>query len=311
MFVSFVIPCYRSESTIQKVVEEINATIENARDLTHEIVLVNDSSPDNTEGVIRDLCRQYKHIKAILLSRNFGQHSALMAGLRNASGEIVICLDDDGQTPPGESIKLIGKLLEGYDIVFARYQNKKHSLHRNLGSKANDWMARKLLGKPKHIFLSSFFAVKSFIVKEVIRYDNPYPYLSGLLLRSTNRIANTDIVHLERQNGKSGYSLKRLIRLWLNGLTNFSVKPLRIATLVGILFSLLGFFGVLFILINKLVNPNIEAGWTSLMAAIVFIGGIILIVLGMVGEYVGRIFVSLNKSPQYVVRETLNMDNKE
>jgi len=183
---SFVIPCYRSENTISDVVNSIKQTVANRPAYEYEIILVNDSSPDNVYDVITDLARNDFHIKGIDLAKNFGQHSALMTGYRYATGDIIVCMDDDGQTPADQMFKLIDKLNEGYDVVFAKYANKKHSFSRNLGSKINDFMARSLIGKPKNLAIMSYFCCRRFIINEIIRYQNPYPYISGLLLRSTN-----------------------------------------------------------------------------------------------------------------------------
>lgn len=310
MFISFVIPCYNSQGTIGNIVERIDKTVKKMGGFDHEVILVNDCSTDNTFAVIQELCKKHMHIKGISFARNFGQHSALMAGLRACKGEIAVCLDDDGQTPPEEAPKLIGKLQEGYDIVFARYQQKKHNFFRNITSKINNWMIHKFLDKPDNIYLSSFIAIRAFIVKEVTRYDNPYPYMAGLLLRSSNNIANVDVKHQPRNAGKSGYSIKKLVKLWLNGVTSFSVKPLRIAMFIGVVLALFGFLAVLFLFINKLMHPDVALGWSSIMATLSFIGGIILMVLGMIGEYIGRIFISLNKSPQYVIAQTRNIEEQ-
>lgn len=310
MLISFVIPCYNSQNTIRNIVEKIDKTVRTMDGFDHEVILVNDCSKDDTFNVIREICKQYKNVKGISFAKNFGQHSALMAGLRICKGEIVVCLDDDGQTPPEEAPKLIEKLQEGYDIVFARYQQKKHNFFRNITSKITNWMIKKFLEKPDNIYLSSFFAAKSFIVKEVIRYNNPYPYMAGLLLRTSNNIENVDVNHQPRDTGRSGYSIKKLFKLWLNGVTSFSVKPLRIAMFIGVLLAFFGFIAVIILFLNKLIHPDVALGWSSIMATLSFIGGIILMVLGMIGEYIGRIFISLNKSPQYVIAQTSNIEEQ-
>lgn len=308
--ISYVIPCYRSHDTIQGVVAGIEA-ICGEHGLDYEIILVNDCSPDNTFDTIRSLCSASKKITGISLSRNFGQHSALMAGLNEASGDIVICMDDDGQTPPSESIKLIDMIREGFDVVFAKYEQKRHNMFRNLGSKLNDFMAHKMINKPKDLYLSSYVAIRKYIVDEIIRYSNPYPYLSGLLLRSTKRIGNVAVEHRERTAGKSGYTLTKLISLWMNGFTNFSVKPLRVSAVIGFVLAIAGFIAGIYAVINKLVNPNVPMGWTSTIAALLFVGGTILFVLGMVGEYVGRIYMSINQQPQFIVREKIRPGDHE
>lgn len=309
--VSFVIPCYRSEHTVEHVVKEIKETME-AYELqkryTYEVILINDSSPDNTMGTIRRLCEQDAHVKGIGFARNFGQHAALMAGLRHAEGEYVVCLDDDGQTPADEVEKLLDKLEEGYDAVYAAYGHKQHSLFRNLGSKVNELMTRVMLEKPAELYISSYFAVKRFVVEDMIRYENSYPYVIGLVLRATKNITNVMVNHREREEGSSGYTLKKLLGLWFNGFTAFSVKPLRIATCIGALSAAFGFAYGFYTVIKKFINPDVPLGFSSTMAAIVFFGGMIMIMLGLIGEYIGRIYISLNNSPQYVIRERINIE---
>ena len=304
--VSFVIPCYRSAQTIGKVVEEISVTLERSKQYRYEIILVNDASPDNTFEVIRSLCEKRKEICGVNLARNFGQHAALMAGFRYAHGDIIVCLDDDGQTPAEEVPKLLARLEEGYDVVYARYEIKKHSAFRNFGSHVNEWMTRVMLGKPKELYLSSYFAVKRFIVDEMLRYTNPYPYVIGLVLRATKNITNVDVKHRERQVGTSGYTIGKLMALWFNGFTAFSIKPLRVATAIGAFSAIAGFLYGIYTIVKKLVNPNVVIGFSSLMSAMVFIGGMVMLMLGIIGEYIGRIYISMNNSPQYVIRECID-----
>ena len=232
--VSFVIPCYRSEHTLPHVVAEIEEKMNSLTQYEYDIFLVNDCSPDNTIGTIRKLCEEHANIKGIGFSKNFGQHSALMAGLRYSDGDYVVCLDDDGQTPADEVDKLLDKLEEGYDAVYAKYEHKQHSAFRNFGSKVNELMTRMMLGKSADLFISSYFAVKRFVVNDMVRYENSYPYVIGLVLRATKNIANATVNHREREEGSSGYTLKKLLGLWFNGFTAFSVKPLRSATAAGV-----------------------------------------------------------------------------
>ncbi len=306
--ISFVIPCYRSEQTIETVTAEIAATMKQLDQYEYEIILVNDCSPDGTLAVIRRLCEADARIKGISFARNFGQHAALMAGLRCAKGDYVVCLDDDGQTPANEVNKLLSKLEEGYDAVYASYEHKQHNGFRNLGSKVNELMTRVMLEKPKNLYISSYFAVRRFVVEDMIRYENSYPYVIGLVLRATKNITNVPVNHREREVGSSGYTLKKLLNLWFNGFTAFSVKPLRFATILGGVCAAAGFLYGLYTIIKKMVNPAVPLGFSSLMAAVVFFGGMIMIILGLVGEYVGRIYISLNNSPQYVIRERINVE---
>ena len=308
--VSFVIPCYRAEQTISKVVEEIDTTMKSLSTYDYEIVLVNDSSPDDTYEVIRSLCARRKDVCGVNLARNFGQHAALMAGFSYACGDIVVCLDDDGQTPADEVGRLLAKIEEGYDVVYAKYHHKKHSGFRNFGSKVNELMTRVMLGKPKDLYLSSYFAAKRFVIDEMLRYTNPYPYVIGLVLRTTKNIANVEVTHREREIGTSGYTIGKLLGLWFNGFTAFSIKPLRIATAMGCLAACGGFLYGIYTIIKKFVNPNVPVGFSAMMAALVFLGGMIMLMLGLIGEYIGRIYISLNDSPQYVIRECINAEHR-
>ena len=301
--VSFVIPCYRSENTLEGVILEIKEAMKKLEQYTYEVILINDSSPDNTWKTIERLSEENENIVGVNFSKNFGQHAALMAGMRETTGDYVVCLDDDGQTPANEVDKLLSALEDGADAVYARYGNKKHSLFRNFGSRVNDMMTRIMLGKPKELFISSYFGVKRFVVEDMVRYQNSYPYVIGLVLRATKNIVNVDVTHREREEGRSGYTLKKLLGLWFNGFTAFSVTPLRIATVIGGACAVAGFAYGLYLFIRRLVDPNMVMGFSSIMCTILFVGGMMMIMLGLVGEYIGRIYICLNNSPQYVIRE--------
>lgn len=309
--VSFVIPCYRSAQTIGRVVEEIDTAMKESAGYAYEIVLVNDASPDDTFDAIRRQCAGRRDICGVNLARNFGQHAALMAGFRHARGDVVVCLDDDGQTPADEVGKLLAKLEEGYDVVYAKYAHKQHSFFRNFGSRVNELMTRVMLGKPKELYISSYFAAKRFVVEEMTRYANPYPYVIGLVLRTTKKITNVEVTHREREIGTSGYTMGKLLGLWFNGFTAFSVKPLRIATVIGVASACGGFLYGIFTVIKKFLNPAVPVGFSALMAAVVFFCGLILLMLGIIGEYIGRIYISMNNSPQYVIRECVDERDAE
>ena len=254
--ISFVIPCYRSGETLPDVVKEIRDTMGKLNGYAYEIVLVNDCSPDDTFEVIKKLCGENNNITGISLAKNFGQHGALMAGFHYAKGDITICLDDDGQTPAEEAGKLIEAIEKGADVVYARYVHKHHSGFRNFGSHVNEVMTRIMLGKPKDLYVSSYFAARRFVVEEIIRYEHAYPYVIGLVLRTTKNIVNVEVKHRDRWAGTSGYNLRKLFGLWFNGFTAFSVKPLRIATVSGAVFAGLGFLYGIYTIIKKIfINP--------------------------------------------------------
>jgi len=303
--VSYVIPCYNSSKTISSVVKEIEDTMKSLNNYDYEIVLINDGSSDNTFDVIKELHKESNKVTGINLSKNFGQHAAIMAGFHHINGDYVVCLDDDGQTPANEVSKLLNKLDEGYDVCYAAYPHKEHSGFRNFGSKVNDLMTRFMLNKPKDLKVTSYFAAKRFIIDEMIRYEHSYPYVMGLVLRSTKNICNVDVTHRKREVGESNYSLSKLLSLWMNGFTSFSVKPLRIATYFGAISAIAGFIYAIVIIVKRFVIGLAPQGWSSLSSIVLILGGIILIVLGLIGEYIGRIYMCSNATPQYVIKDIL------
>ena len=299
---SIVIPVYNSEKTIEEVVNEIEIAVSKLNSKFElEIILVNDYSKDNSLEVCKNICKYKSFVKLISFSKNFGQHNALMAGIRVASGDYIISMDDDLQTPPDEMGKLIDELeRNNYDVVFAKYKTENKSIFRIFGSFINDKMANILAEKPKDVTINSYFIMKKYIADEIIKYGHAYPYIGGLIFRVTQNVGNILIEHRDRKIGKSNYTLKKLLQLWFNGFTNFSVKPLRISSVFGLFFSITGFVYLLIIIIRKIINPGIPAGWTSIMAAIIFFGGIQLLSIGLLGEYIGRVFLSINKKPQSI-----------
>ncbi len=306
--ISFVIPCFRSEHTIHAVVEEIYEEMK-GKGRKFDIIIVNDCSPDQVWMEIKQLTAKYSNIKGVSLARNFGQHAALMAGYRFADGDLVFSLDDDGQAPVDQIFDLINKIEEGYDVVYGRYPVIKQNGFRRFGTWVNAKMSELLLGKPKEIDITSFYVMRKFVRDEIIKYDNSYPYLLGLVLRVTRNIANVDVIQRERKEGKSGYRLSALVKLWMNGFTAFSVAPLRFATLFGIVTGVAGFGVAVYVVIKKLLNPLIVVGWSSMFSALLIIGGCIMFMLGMIGEYIGRIYISINNAPQYVINEVVGRDN--
>ena len=306
---SFVIPCYGSETTIEIVVNEIRETLKQRPEYDYEIILVNDCSPDQVWPRIRALALADSHITGIDLAKNFGQHAALMAGYRHCTGDLIISLDDDGQTPACELFTLVDKMKEGWDVVYASYAHKMHSGFRNFGTWMNERMTESLIGKPKGLRVTSYFIMRRFIADEILRYENAYPYIEGLIFRATRNIANVPVTHHERMVGESGYTFSKLLALWFNGFTAFSVKPLRIATFCGSACACIGFLYGIYVVIRKLVDSSIEMGWSSIIASIFFLGGLILIMLGMIGEYIGRIYISINNAPQYTIRQVVTADS--
>lgn len=305
--ISFVIPCYRSENTIRDVVAELQSIMEKQRTYDYEIVLVNDGSPDDVWSVIRQLCSD-KRIKGITFSKNFGQASAVMAGYANASGDYIFTIDDDGQSPVDSTMELMEELKKGdYDVVYGITTEVQFGLYRKLGSKVNSIMAKVMFDRPTDKRIVNISVIRKYIIEEMSRYHYPYPYISGLVHRSTRRIGYVPVRHRARQSGTSGYSFKKLVAVWMNGFTAFSIKPLRLATYLGFFTAAIGLIGCIVTVIHKVVRPEIAVGWSSIICTILIMGGINLIVLGLIGEYLGRMYMSQNRTPQYVIRERINI----
>jgi undecaprenyl-phosphate 4-deoxy-4-formamido-L-arabinose transferase len=307
MLVSICIPCYRSAQTLPAVVAEIRQVFATHEGYDYQIVLVNDGSPDNTFQVIRKLCQEDDHIIGVDLSRNYGQASAKMAALPYATGDAIVYMDDDGQHPAEVIFPLLEKIDEGYDIVYARFPQKHHSWFKRITSclyqKVSEWIGN----KPKGISISSFTAWSRIAADAVMRYQSPFPAAGLYLNKITTRIANVDVEHRDRLAGESGYSLKKLLGLTVTALTNFSIIPLRIASFVGTACAVVGFIAGIAVVIRKLINPHISAGYSSIISVILFIGGIIMMILGVMGEYIGRIYMTVSDMPQYNIRQTINV----
>lgn len=305
--ISFVIPCYRSENTIETVINEIDQRMIECREKKladdYEIILVNDCSPDNVWSVLEKLAETRQDVTSISLAKNFGQHAALMAGYAHCSGDYILSLDDDGQAPLDSLNRMLQKLEEGYDVVYAYYKESKQKFYRRIGSSLAVWMGRICLEPPKDLKASSFYVARKFVIDEVIKYDNSYPYLVGLVLRVTRNIACIETEQRSRIEGTSGYSFKSLLSLWLNGFTAFSVKPLELSVYMGVLTSVIGFIYAIIVIIRRILHPEMEAGWSSIISIQLITSGIIMIMLGLIGEYIGRMYISINNSPQYVIKE--------
>ena len=303
---SFVIPCYRSENTISTVVSEIKEEMSKRPEDTFEVIMVNDCSPDNVWNVIQSLVRSNDNFIGINLAKNFGQHSALMAGYNHCSGDYVVSLDDDGQTPLDSLGDLISKIEEGYDVVYAYYPVIKQTAFRRFGTWMAKKMAESMLHEPKDVHGSSFFIARRYIMDEIVKYKNSFPYLGGLILRTTRNIASIPTNHRKRLEGKSNYTPLKLLSHWVNGFTAFSVKPLEFSAFLGTIMAIVGFIYAIVIVVRRVMGITGIEGWSTIIALILIIGGMILIMLGMIGEYIGRIYISINNSPQYVVKNIVS-----
>lgn len=300
---SIVVPVYRGAATVGLLVEALSALRPEGG---LEVILVNDGSPDNSGEVCRELQRTATiPITYCEHARNFGEHNAVMTGLRHVRGAYVITMDDDLQNPPEEVVKLYDHArLGSHDVVYTYYAEKKHEAWRNLGSRFANWVADTLLDKPKGLYLSSFRCMSALVVREVTKYRGPYPYIDGLIMQVTQRISTLPVLHLARAEGRSNYTIRRLVRLWLNLATSFSVLPLRLAIYAGLAMGALGLLGAAVVIAEGLSGQT-PSGWASSMTITLLVAGVQFLILGVLGEYVGRAFLSANGKPQGVVREVV------
>jgi glycosyltransferase involved in cell wall biosynthesis len=300
---SIVIPVYNGASTIGELGNALRALeIEGGL----EIVLAVDGSPDNSLDVCKKLATEPgAPVTVLSLSRNYGEHNAVMAGLARARGRYAITMDDDLQNPPGEVKRLYEYARDGdYDVVYTYYEEKKHAAWRNLGSRFTNWCADHLIDKPKGLYLSSFRCISAFVREHVTAgYEGPFPYVDGLIFQVTQNVGRLQVAHLPRVEGRSNYTLARLFRLWLSMFLNFSVIPLRFATMFGIVFGALGALAAVIVIAEAISSNKPPQGWASLMVAVLVLAGVQLIVVGLIGEYLGRMFLAVNRKPQYLVRE--------
>lgn len=298
---SICIPVYNGAATISALVDACVSVL--SEHYVLEFVLVNDYSRDDSDAVCKELAARHAFVKYISLRRNFGEHNAVMCALNYASGDFAVVIDDDFQNPPSEIRALVEEARKGYDVVYSRYADKQHGALRNLGSRFNDRVANWLLEKPPGLYLSSFKVIAADMVRRLIRYQGPSPYIDGLILRETRNISSVLVAHAARREGQSNYTLAKLVSLWLNMFINFSVKPLRLFALFGMVVTLVSFVAAVAFIVQKLMNPTLQVGWTSVMVSILFFSGVQIIFLGLIGEYVGKHYLHSNGTPQWVVKE--------
>lgn len=307
--VSILIPVYKNEGGLDELVKRIGTSMANSAYAGNfELILVDDCSPDNSWEVIQRLAKEHAFVQGATLSRNFGQHNAIMAGLNLVSGQYVVLMDDDLQHPPEAIPNMVQELVAGADVCYTRYANRQHAAWKIAGSRFNDLMASWLLSKPKGLYLSSFKALKRGMVDQIRSHEGPFAYLDGLILDITRRIATVEIQHGTRAYGEGNYSFKKSISLWLRMVTGTSIVPLRMVTLMGALIALLGFFGAVFIVISNYLYPAESKGWASIIVTILLVSGFQTLFIGVLGEYLGRIHLRLNNKPQYLFRYTTKND---
>ena len=301
MLISVCIPCYNSSRTLPGVVDEIRSEFANHDDYEYQIVLVNDGSPDNTFEVIEQLCAEDDRITGVNFSKNQGQSSAKMAAVKYALGDYLVYMDDDGQHPAYGIFTLVEKLNEGYDVVYARFSKKKHNAFKRITSNGKKRLAEMMGTKPKGVDTSPFCAWSRICIDAVKEYDSPFPSPNAYLRCITDRFADVEMEHRQRKIGHSGYTFKKMMALWLTGFTNFSIVPLRMASYLGTGIAMLGFIAGIITVVRKIIHPTMTAGYASTICIMLFISGIIMIMLGLIGEYIGRIYMILSRKPQYYV----------
>ena len=308
MKLSICIPVYNGADTIGKLVEKLQETF---KIYEVEIVMANDGSRDNSSEVCQKLVDNYSNCRFIDLRRNNGEHNAVMCTLNYCTGDYAVIIDDDLQNPPEEILKLLEEIQKGYDVVYSKYHQKKHHWFRNFGSKINDIFATWLLEKPKNLYLCSFKIINRAVINEIIKYKGPFPYIDGLILRCTSNISSVFVQHNARTSGKSNYTLSKLIHLWLSMFVNFSIKPMRAMMGIGGLVMLSSVVLAIYFIIDKILNPEIVSGWTSLMVILLFLGGVQILFLGLIGEYIGKNYLDQNGTPQFTVKNIYGFPEME
>lgn len=307
MLVSVVIPCYNSEFTIEKVVDQCMEAFDKWDGYECEMVLVNDFSRDNTFEAITRAARKYPNVKGVNLAKNFGQHAAIMAGLQYVQGDMVVGMDDDLQNHPSQIKQFLDKAQEGYDVVFGVFKERKFSAFKNFTGAVSQFLLFHLVDRPKDIEMSSFWLARRYVIEEIKNYRGNDAFIQLLFVRTTRNLADIEVEHYEREVGQSNYTFWKGLKLFLSFM-NYSTIPLQVATVFGAGFSLAGFIAAIVILVRKLLDPTVQVGWSSLMCIILIVAGITFLMLGIIGEYVGKLIMTMNGTPLYVVRNTLNME---
>lgn len=302
MLVSIVIPCYNSEHTIEKVTELCQEEFARMADRDLEMVLVNDYSRDATYEKIKALTERYPNVKGISLAKNFGQHAAIMAGLKYAEGDIVIGMDDDLQTHPSQIPVLLAGMDEGYDVVFGHFRQKKAGFMKILYSNIGDFFLDHLVDMPRGVHMNNFWAARKYVIDQIRDYRGCDAFVQLLFFRTTHNMKNVEIEHFRREEGKSNYTFRKGLKLLLT-VSDYSIIPLRFSSVLGVLFSLIGLISAAAVIINKLVRPDVAIGWSSLMCAMLILFGFMFLMLGVIGEYVGKSVLIMNETPLYVIKE--------
>lgn len=303
--ISVVIPVYKSEKCIPELTKQISDAL---KDFDWELILVNDCSPDNSWTEIKKVAAENNNITGINLRKNGGQDLAILAGLNHAKGKWIVIMDDDLQHSPYDIPKLYAQAQKGFDVVYADFKQKKQKLWKNLGSWLNGKVSEITLGKPKGIYLSPFKIISSSVVKEMCKLNNLFPYIDGLIFQVTKNITQINIEHHKREYGKSNFTLLKSMQVFFRMMFGFSTFPLNFATYIGFFSSTMGFLLAIYFLVKFLLGLEPLTGWTSLIMVILILGGLILLALGIIGKYIGQMYLTINNSPKYIVKETVGYE---
>lgn len=311
MLITVAIACYQSENTIESVVHQAIDAIKRRKENDYQIILVSDGSRDDTFKKIQNLCEKDNKILGIELTKNYGQENAKLTAISYAKGDVLVSMDDDGEHPAEKIYELIDKLDEGYDAVFAKFTHKTHNLFRKFCSVANAKVLTYIGVIPKGVSFSGFFAMNKLCVDLLKQYNSPFPSLGSYLTNVTNRMTNVEMVQQSRLSGKSGYTLHKLISLWLTNVVSFSMKTIRLASVIGLFSASIGILLSIVLIVRKIINPDIAMGYTSIMSTILIVGGIIMLIVGLMGEFIGKTYMTISDLPRATVRKEINTSNNE
>ena len=301
--VSVIVPVYNSAPTLRELVERIGAVLQPLVS-QFEIILVNDASRDTSWTVIEGLSRANPHVHGIDLARNQGQHNALLCGFRAAKYDVIVTLDDDLQHRPEEIVSLLEKLEDGYDVVYGARKATGHGLLRNVASRITKLALRTAMGAETAETLSPFRALRTPVRNAFAGYHGPYVNIDVLLTWATSRFGSVQVTHASRESGASNYTIRLLLRHTFNMVTGFSTMPLRIASLLGFVFTVFGMLVLAFVVIRYAVAGGVAPGFSFLASIIAIFSGAQLFALGMIGEYLARMHFRLMDQPAYVIRGT-------
>jgi len=305
--ISVVVPVYNSQETLRPLVERLKSALEFCSD-AFEVILINDDSIDNSWQVIDELIDTYDFVKGFSLMRNYGQHNALLAGIREAGYDIIVTIDDDLQHPPEEVPKLLEKLNEGYDVVYGSPQTEQHGLWRNLASQITKIALRSVMDIEMARNVSAFRVFRTHLRDAFSEYRGSKPSIDVLLSWGTKRFAAIPVEHLPRQGGNSNYTFVKLVTHAINMATGFSTLPLRVASLLGFAFTLFGFFILVYVVGRYMISGTPVAGFPFLASIVAIFSGVQLFALGIIGEYLARMHLRLMDRPSYVIREKKRND---